>query len=227
YFVPVPYKVNTEGTDNFLQRLRRRLRWPATVRRHTWAASSRPTPTAPDGDRSGSSRRRRARAVKVTPAEVGFGEPVDGRVRAADIDPALAGTCTAYGQARSAGDRRRRRGQAGGALTVPVTTQIDKHLARLLPAFKDSDLIVVWARQQRRVRAAERILGRRARRSRQRVSAGEITRRARRQAAVRRPEHRAAGDEGRRAGARRLRRGRRSSPTAGSTSRSATCPTRR
>lgn len=81
--------------------------------------------------------------VTVTPAEVGFaGTSVKCPV-AAQI-PALAASCTAYGQGGSRVTDPNGINHASGALTVPVVTQIANHLARF-GSFKDSDLIVVYA----------------------------------------------------------------------------------
>jgi phospholipase/lecithinase/hemolysin len=83
-----------------------------------------------------------ALGLMVTPAEVGFaGQSV--KCPAAAINAALAGTCTAYGQGGSRVTDPEGIGKAGGALTVPVKTQIANHLARF-GRFKDSDLIVVF-----------------------------------------------------------------------------------
>jgi phospholipase/lecithinase/hemolysin len=84
-----------------------------------------------------------ALGLVVTPAEVGFaGQSV--QCPAAAVDPALASTCTGYGQGGSRVTDPEGIGKAGGALTVPVKTQIANHLARF-GSFKDSDLIVVFA----------------------------------------------------------------------------------
>jgi outer membrane lipase/esterase len=82
----------------------------------------------------------------VTPAEVGFnGQSVKCPAAAT---PALAGTCTAYGQGGSRVTDPNGIGHdpatGAGALTVPVVTQIANHLARFT-SFKDSDLILVYA----------------------------------------------------------------------------------
>jgi outer membrane lipase/esterase len=66
----------------------------------------------------------------------------------AAASPALAGTCTGYGQGGSRVTDPNGIGKAGGALTVPVKTQIANHLARF-GSFKASDLIVRVRRQQR------------------------------------------------------------------------------
>jgi outer membrane lipase/esterase len=57
--------------------------------------------------------------------------------------PALAGTCTGYGQGGSRVTDPNGIGKTGGALTVPVATQIANHLARF-GGFRDSDLILVY-----------------------------------------------------------------------------------
>lgn len=80
--------------------------------------------------------------IVVTPAEVGFGASSVKCPAAAT--PALAGTCTAYGQGGARVTDPNGIGHAGGALTVPVVTQIANHLARFT-TFKDSDLILVYA----------------------------------------------------------------------------------
>ena len=79
--------------------------------------------------------------VITTPAEVGFGTT---SVRCpAAANPALAGTCTAYGQGGSRVTDPNGIGRSGGALTVPVKTQIANHLQRFT-SFRASDLILVW-----------------------------------------------------------------------------------
>jgi phospholipase/lecithinase/hemolysin len=80
----------------------------------------------------------------VTPAEVGFaGTSVKCPAAA---NPALANTCTAYGQGGSRVTDPNGIGHNGGAgaLTVPVKAQIANHLARF-KSFKSSDLILVYA----------------------------------------------------------------------------------
>jgi phospholipase/lecithinase/hemolysin len=80
--------------------------------------------------------------LAVTPAEVGFaGQSV--KCPAAAINAALAGTCTGYGQGGSRVTDPNGIGKAGGALTVPVVTQIANHLTRF-GGFKSSDLILVY-----------------------------------------------------------------------------------
>lgn len=84
-----------------------------------------------------------ALGLVVTPAEVGFaGQSV--QCPAAAVSPALATTCTGYGQGGARVTNPEGIGKAGGALTVPVKTQIANHLARF-GSFNESDLIVVWA----------------------------------------------------------------------------------
>ena len=79
--------------------------------------------------------------VITTPAEVGFGTA---SVRCpAAANPALSGTCTAYGQGGSRVTDPNGIGKAGGALTVPMKTQIANHLQRF-SSFRASDLILVW-----------------------------------------------------------------------------------
>ncbi len=78
----------------------------------------------------------------TTPAEVGFaGTSVKCPAAAT---PALAATCTGYGQGGSRVTDPAGIGKTGGALTVPVVTQIANHLARF-GSFKASDLVLVWA----------------------------------------------------------------------------------
>lgn len=77
----------------------------------------------------------------VTPAEVGFaGQSVKCPAAA---NPALAGTCTGYGQGGSRVTDPNGIGKSGGALTVPMVTQVANHLARF-SSFKASDLILVF-----------------------------------------------------------------------------------
>jgi outer membrane lipase/esterase len=77
----------------------------------------------------------------VTPGEVGFAGS-SARCPAA-ANPALASTCTAYGQGGSRVTDPNGIGKATGALTVPMNTQIANHLQRF-SSFKASDLIMVW-----------------------------------------------------------------------------------
>ncbi len=83
--------------------------------------------------------------IVVTPAEVGFnGSSV--KCPAAAV-PALASTCTGYGQGGSRVTDPNGIGHnpttGAGALTVPMVTQIANHLARFT-SFKSSDLILVY-----------------------------------------------------------------------------------
>ena len=79
--------------------------------------------------------------IVVTPAEVGFaGTSV--QCPAAAV-PALATTCTAYGQGGARITNPNGIGKAAGALTVPLVTQVANHLARF-GSFKSSDLILVY-----------------------------------------------------------------------------------
>ena len=82
-----------------------------------------------------------ALGLLVTPAEVGWAGVTQPCPAAAN--PALANTCTAYGQGGSRVSNPDGIGHADGALTVPMTTQIANHLARV-GNFKDSDLILVY-----------------------------------------------------------------------------------
>lgn len=78
----------------------------------------------------------------VTPAQVGFGSS-SVMCPAAASSAALAGTCTAYGQGGARVTDPNGIGHAGGALTVPMVTQVANHLARF-GSFKSSDLILVY-----------------------------------------------------------------------------------
>jgi outer membrane lipase/esterase len=82
-----------------------------------------------------------ALGLLVTPHEVGF---MGSSVKCpAAANPALAGTCTAYGQGGSRVTSEDGIGKSTGALTVSVKTQIANHLARFT-RFRDTDLILVW-----------------------------------------------------------------------------------
>lgn len=80
--------------------------------------------------------------IIVTPAEVGFA--ATSVLCPAAAVPALAATCTAYGQGGARVTDPNGIGKTSGALTVPVVTQIANHLARFT-SFKSSDLILVYA----------------------------------------------------------------------------------
>lgn len=83
-----------------------------------------------------------ALGLVVTQAEIGFaGSSV--KCPAASV-PALATTCTAYAQGGARVTDPEGIGKAGGALTVPVKTQIANHLAAF-GGFDADDLVVVWA----------------------------------------------------------------------------------
>jgi outer membrane lipase/esterase len=83
-----------------------------------------------------------ALGIIVTPHEVGFaGSSV--KCPAAAV-PTYAATCTGYGQGGSRVTDPNGIGKSGGALTVPVVTQIANHLSRFTN-FKSSDLIFVYA----------------------------------------------------------------------------------
>jgi phospholipase/lecithinase/hemolysin len=81
--------------------------------------------------------------LMVTPAEVGFaGQSVKCPAKLASA--ALEPTCTSYGQGGSRVTDINGIGHAGGALTVPVVTQIANHLTHY-GSFKATDLVMVWA----------------------------------------------------------------------------------
>ena len=80
--------------------------------------------------------------VVITPAEVGFGTSSVKCPAAAN--PALATTCTGYGQGGSRVTDPNGIGKTTGALTVPVKTQIANHLTRF-GKFKSTDLVLVLA----------------------------------------------------------------------------------
>jgi len=79
--------------------------------------------------------------IAITPAEVGFGG-ASVKCPAAAV-PALANSCTAYGQGGSRVTDPNGIGHSTGALTVPIKTQIANHLGRF-GSFKASDLIFVF-----------------------------------------------------------------------------------
>ena len=81
-----------------------------------------------------------ALGLLVTPAEIGWAGTVVPCPAAAN--PALAATCTAYGQGGARVSNPDGIGKASGALTVPLTQQISNHLARV-GSFKTNDLILV------------------------------------------------------------------------------------
>jgi len=82
-----------------------------------------------------------ALGLLVTPAEIGWAGTVIPCPAAAN--PALASTCTAYGQGGARVSNPDGIGKASGALTVPLTTQIANHLGRV-GSFKANDLVLVF-----------------------------------------------------------------------------------
>ena len=86
-------------------------------------------------------------SLLVTPAEVGFNGQSVLCPSAASPDPAVANSCTGYGQGGSRVTNPNGIGHdpatGNGALTVPMVAQIAKHLARFA-SFKPSDLILVY-----------------------------------------------------------------------------------
>jgi hypothetical protein len=84
--------------------------------------------------------------LAVQPAEVGFaGSSLKCPAKLAN--PAFAAICTSYGQGGSRVTNPAGIGNATGALTVPMSTQIANHLARF-GSFKATDLVLVLGRQQ-------------------------------------------------------------------------------
>ena len=78
----------------------------------------------------------------ITPAEVGFAGASFKCPAAAN--PALANTCTGYGQGGARVTDAAGIGKAGGALTVPMRTQVANHLQRFT-TFKATDLVLIWS----------------------------------------------------------------------------------
>ena len=78
----------------------------------------------------------------ITPAEVGFAGASLKCPAAAS--PALANTCTGYGQGGARVTDPAGIGKAGGALTVPMKTQVANHLQRFT-SFKATDLVLIWS----------------------------------------------------------------------------------
>ncbi len=83
-----------------------------------------------------------ALGLAVTPAEIGFFGQSQ-LCPAAAGGPAAAATCTAYGQGGARVTDPNGIGKTGGALTVPVRTQIANHLARK-GDFTANDLVFVF-----------------------------------------------------------------------------------
>lgn len=80
--------------------------------------------------------------VAITPHEVGF---LSTSVKCpAAANPALAGSCTGYGQGGAMVTDPNGIGKTGGALTVPVVTQVANHLTRFT-SFGTGDMVLVWA----------------------------------------------------------------------------------
>jgi hypothetical protein len=160
----------------------------------------------------------------VTPAEVGFaGQSV--KCPAAAVNAALAGTCTGYGQGGSRVTDPNGIGKAGGALTVPVKTQIANHLARF-GSFKASDLIVVFAGNNDAF-VQFGIFSAAATKIQADAAAGRITRRRRQPGRLPGPDCGPGRDEEGRPRTGRAMSRARSWPRAASTLPSGTCPTRR
>ncbi len=79
--------------------------------------------------------------VAITPHEAGF---LTTSVKCpAAANPALAGSCTGYGQGGSRVTDPNGIGKSGGALTVPMTTQMDNHLTRFT-GYSASDIVFVY-----------------------------------------------------------------------------------
>ncbi len=80
--------------------------------------------------------------IAITPHQVGFaGQSV---FCPAAATPALAGSCTGYGQGGSRVTNPIGINNAVGALTVPVVTQVANHLTRF-SSFSGTDIVFVWA----------------------------------------------------------------------------------
>lgn len=92
-----------------------------------------------------------ALGLLVTPAEVGFNGQSVKCPAAANPNPVIARSCTAYGQGGSRVTDPNGIGHdpatGAGALTVPVATQIANHLANTAfgGSFKATDLVMVYA----------------------------------------------------------------------------------
>jgi phospholipase/lecithinase/hemolysin len=82
-----------------------------------------------------------ALGLAITPAQVGFGAT---SVACPAAAASAAHTCTGYGQGGSRVTDPNGIGHSGGALTVPVRTQIANHLARFT-SFTANDLVFVYA----------------------------------------------------------------------------------
>lgn len=80
--------------------------------------------------------------VAITPAEVGFGAQ-SVKCPVAATTPALAGSCTAYGQGGALVTDPNGINRAQGFLTVPLVTQVANHLGRF-GSFTSSDVVFVF-----------------------------------------------------------------------------------
>lgn len=80
--------------------------------------------------------------VPITQAAIGFATTNIPCPAAAT--PALARSCTGYGQGGARVTDPNGIGKSSGALTVPVVTQVANHLARFA-SFASNDLVFVWA----------------------------------------------------------------------------------
>lgn len=80
--------------------------------------------------------------VPITQAAIGFATTNIPCPAAAT--PALANSCTAYGQGGARVTDPNGVGKAQGALTVPVVTQVANHLAKFT-SFASNDLVFLWA----------------------------------------------------------------------------------
>jgi outer membrane lipase/esterase len=80
--------------------------------------------------------------VVITQAAAGFATTIVPCPAAAN--PALATSCTAYGQGGALVTDPNGIGKSGGALTVPLVTQVANHLARFT-SFDSDEIVFVWS----------------------------------------------------------------------------------
>ena len=80
--------------------------------------------------------------VAITQAAIGFGT-TNIACPVAATSPALAGSCTGYGQGGSRVTDANGIGKSSGALTVPMTTQMDNFLTRF-SGYNDKDIVFVY-----------------------------------------------------------------------------------
>jgi outer membrane lipase/esterase len=80
--------------------------------------------------------------VVITQAAIGFATTNIPCPAAAN--PSLASSCTAYGQGGALVTDPNGIGKSGGALTVPLATQVANHLARFT-SFDSDDIVFVWS----------------------------------------------------------------------------------